>query len=419
MNKICVEGGRALSGEVSIGGSKNAALPILFAGILTGECCEFSNLPRVSDVLRALEILKYMGARILFLKNGNVRVDYSAVRVCTPPAHLCAGIRGSAYLMGAMLGRTGEAFLPSSGGCDFGARPIDQHLLGFERLGALVSEGEQGVHLQSRQPLQGTVIRLKMPSVGATGNLMMAAVLARGETVIENAAAEPHVAALADFLCAAGAQISGVGSHRILVRGVATLHGVRHRIISDMIEAGTYLCIGAACGGRVRVSPVHPEELGALLVAFDEMGIEVCCEGDSIAVQASRGYRPTHVTTAPYPGFPTDLHPQMLALMAAGGRETAWGSVTETVFLSRFRYINELRKMNANVKISDRTAMACGGDLHAARVLAPDLRGGAALLLAALKAKGKSEILGAAAIARGYEHLEQKLRAIGANVSVY
>jgi UDP-N-acetylglucosamine 1-carboxyvinyltransferase len=321
--------------------------------------------------------------------------------------------------MGAMLGRFGEAFLPTSGGCDFGVRPIDQHLLGFGCLGALAEEGAQGVHLQAGRGLRGACIRLAMPSVGATANLMMAASLARGETVIENAAAEPHVAALADFLRAAGARISGLGTDRIVVCGVDALHGVCHRIISDMIEAGTYLCFGAACGGRVSVSSVRPGELGALLAAFTDMGIDVFCGADSITVSAPNGYRCTDVVTAPYPGFPTDLHPQLVALMAVGGRAAGRGSVRETVFSSRFRYVRELCRIGADVRISDAAATVMGGEVRAARVVAPDLRGGAALLLAALTAKGKSEILGAAAIGRGYEHLEQKLRALGADVTVF
>ncbi|MBE6702610.1 MAG: UDP-N-acetylglucosamine 1-carboxyvinyltransferase, partial [Ruminococcaceae bacterium] len=272
MNKILVDGGKRLSGDVIIGGSKNAALPILFGGIVTGGTCVFSGLPRVSDVLRTLEILKCLGARICFLSGGDVRVDYSTVRSCAPPAHLCSSIRGSTYLLGAMLTRFGRAELPGAGGCDFGSRPIDQHLMGFERMGAVARSRGERVLIEAPSGLYGAPIALSMPSVGATANLMIAATLAKGETVIENAAAEPHVKALADFLICAGARISGVGSDRITVVGVSELHGARNRIIPDMIEAGTYLCAGVACGGPVRVSPVCPDHLGALLDAFTAMG---------------------------------------------------------------------------------------------------------------------------------------------------
>ena len=418
MNRIVVRGGRRLSGEVVIGGSKNAALPVLFGGIVTDGVCTFSNLPRVSDVLQTLEILRYLGARIRFLSNGDVRVDYTGVQSKRVPASLTTPIRGSTYLLGAMLSRFGQATLAGAGGCNFGSRPIDQHLFGFSCLGAQVEEGRDGVSVNAPLGLWGREIRLAMPSVGATANLMLAASRASGETVLHNAAAEPHVAALASFLTDAGANIQGVGSDTIRIVGVKRLHGTAHTVIPDMIEAGTYLCIGAACGGPVRVRSVCPSHLGCLLQTFSEMGITVDSGTDHITVAAPRSYRNTQITTGPYPSFPTDLHPQMTALFALGGRALGEGVVNEAVFASRFRYIEELRRMGADITIEGRRAQITPRTLHAARLHSPDLRGGAALLLAALATEGISEIRGADTIGRGYEHPETKLRGIGAQIRV-
>lgn len=408
-------GGKPLSGEVQIGGSKNAALPLLFGGILTGEKCLFRNLPRVSDVLRTLEILRSMGAGICFYANRDVCVDYASVRPVLPPVSLTSTIRGSTYLLGAMLGRFGEARFGAAGGCDFGCRPIDQHLLGFARLGAVVTEGEE-LRLTAKQGLTGARIELAMPSVGATANLLLAAATATGETVISNAAAEPHVAALADFLTAAGARIEGIGTATVRVFGVPRLHGVSHRIIPDMIEAGTYLCAGVACGGPVRVRDVVPAHLGALLEAFCRMGAEVRVEKESVTVCAKEIYRNTVLETGPYPAFPTDLHPQMTALFSIGGRASGEGIVRERIWASRFRYVEGLKQLGADIALRGDTATVRPAPLHGARVASPDLRGGAALLLAALGASGESEITNATTIARGYEHLEDKLTALGARI---
>lgn len=419
MNKIVVSGGRRLSGDVIVGGSKNAALPILFGGIVTGGVCVFSDLPRVSDVLQTLEILKFLGARICFLSSGEVRIDYRHVMPGKVPPQLTSSIRGSTYLLGAMLGRFGRAEFGESGGCDFGTRPIDQHLMGFQRLGATVECTANGVVLCAENGLEGAEITLAMPSVGATANLMLAAVMANGQTVIQNAAAEPHVAALADFLTLAGARIEGVGTDTVRITGVPRLGGVAYRIIPDMIEAGTYLCLGMACGGPVRVRNVCPAHLGALLDAFREMGGRVDCGEKSVTVLSQGDYECTQVVTGPYPAFPTDLHPQMTALFALGNRAVGEGSVTETVFSSRFRYIDELCRMGAQVTVTGNCARVVPALLRSAKIRSPDLRGGAALLIAALATKGKSEITNAATVGRGYEHLEQKLRALGAHVSVY
>ena len=420
MNKIVVSGGRRLTGEVVVGGSKNAALPILFGGIVTGSTCIVSNLPRVSDVLQTLEILKFLGARICFMGSGDVRVDYSTVHFGTAPSALTGAIRGSTYLLGSMLARFGRAELGCAGGCDFGSRPIDQHLMGFSHMGAQVDSHADGVTVTAPpEGLHGARIRLAMPSVGATANLMLAASRAEGETVIENAAAEPHVAALAAFLRDAGVEISGIGTDTVRVLGTSRLQGVRNTIIPDMIEAGTYLCAGVACGGPIRVLSVCPEHLGALLTAFEEMGVHVECGARHVTVSAPTEYRNTKIVTGPFPGFPTDLHPQMTALFSVGERALGEGSVTETVFASRFGYVEELKNLGADLSVSGQTVTVLPKKLHGARLRSPDLRGGAALLLAALCAKGKSEITNAATIGRGYEHLETKLRALGACVNVW
>ncbi len=417
MKRIVVSGGKRLCGEITVGGSKNAALPLLFGGILTGEECVFQNLPRVSDVLRALEILRALGARIRFFANREVSVDYSTVRPACPPAALTEAIRGSVYLLGAMLARFGEARLGGAGGCDFGSRPIDQHLMGFSRMGAAVTQGAE-LCVRCEQGLRGAEIPLAMPSVGATANLMLAATGAAGESVIRNAAAEPHVAALAEFLVAAGAKIDGVGTDTVRIVGVPHLHGISHRIIPDMIEAGTYLCAGVACGGPVCVREVSPGHLEALLSAFRHMGVAVECERESITVCAPQAYRNIGIVTGPYPAFPTDLHPQMTALFSLGNRAVGEGSVRERIWASRFRYVEGLRAMGADISVRGDLATVRPAPLRGGSVASPDLRGGAALLLAALATKGCTEITEAYTIARGYEHLGEKLRALGADVRI-
>ncbi len=418
MNRVIVSGGKRLSGEICVGGSKNAALPLLFGGILTGEECVFQNLPRVSDVLRTLEILRSMGARILFYANRDVSVDYATVRPVLPPAALTSSIRGSTYLLGAMLGRFGEARLGGAGGCDFGCRPIDQHLAGFVRLGATVRQ-EDTLCVVAKEGLVGTDITLAMPSVGATANLLLAAATASGTTVIRNAAAEPHVAALAEFLMAAGARIEGIGTGTVRVFGVSRLRGVTHRIIPDMIEAGTYLCAGMACYGPVCVRDVVPAHLGALLHVLRKMGAEVTCGTDHVTVSSPAVYRNTVVQTGPYPAFPTDLHPQLTALFSIGNRARGRGVMRERIWASRFRYVEGLRQLGAQIEVCGDTATVHPALLHGARVASPDLRGGAALLLAALAVQGDTEITNAVTIGRGYEHLGEKLRALGARVKVY
>ena len=418
MNKIVVRGGRPLSGRVEIGGSKNAALPLLFAGILTGDVCVFYALPRVSDVLLALEILRCLGARIRFAEGGAVTVDYTDIRPVLPSATLTGAIRGSVYLLGAMLGRFGKAALAGAGGCDFGLRPIDQHLAGFAALGVTEQALDGVLRLEATEGLHSAEINLKMPSVGATGNLLMAATAARGATVIRNAAAEPHIAALCDFLICAGAEIEGVHTDTLIVRGGKPLHGCHFTVIPDMIEAGTYLAAAMACGGRVTVTGADPTHLGATLAALGEMGATLLVGESEITLVAPRCYQAVSLETGPYPALPTDLHPQLATLFAIGGRAVGEGSIIERVWQSRFRYTEELLKMGASLSVKDIVLTVTPAPLHAATMRAPDLRGGVALLLAALATEGQCTITNAAVIGRGYEHLEAKLQGIGADVRV-
>ena len=417
MNKILVTGGKQLSGEVLIGGSKNAALPLLFAGILTGDVCVFEELPRVSDVLLTLEILRALGARIRF-GGSAVEIDYREVQPRLPSCTLTSAIRGSVYLLGALLGRFHAAHLGTVGGCDFGTRPIDQHLLGFAAMGALESTANGVLSLAAEKGLTAADFTLKMPSVGATCNLLMAATGADGTTVIRGAAAEPHVAALCDFLVAAGAKIEGQGSDTLTVVGGKALRGCRFTVIPDMIEAGTYLAMAMATGGRVGVCGVQPSHLEAPLAVFREMGATVAVEAAAVTLHAPPCYRAVRVTTGPYPAFPTDLHPQVAALFAIGARAKGKGTIVEGVFEGRFRYLAELQKMGADYTVSGNRAEILPSPLHGAEMRAPDLRGGAALLIAALATDGQSEITNAALLRRGYEHLEAKLQSLGAAVRV-
>lgn len=417
MRKIVVRGGVPLSGTVTVGGSKNAALPLLFAGILTADRCVFHRLPRVSDVLRTLEILKFLGAKIRFYSSGEVSVDYREVSPATPPAEETLAIRGSTYLLGSMLGRFGVATLAGAGGCDFGKRPIDQHLAGFAALGARSSE-ENGV-LRVAGELHPAEFRPAMPSVGATANLMMAMTAANGSSVIRNAASEPHVGALASFLTAAGARIKGAPGETVYVDGKKKLYGCEFTVIPDMIEAGTYLAFGMACGGRVTVNEVTPEDLCAVLDALRAIGGRVIVADRAVTVISSGEYRSTDITAGPYPAFPTDLQPQFTALLSLGGHANGEARVTDTVFPTRFRYTEELRRMGADIRVVGNTAHILPSVLTAGEVSAPDLRGGAALLLAALATKGESTVQNAALIGRGYEHLAAKLSALGAAIKCF
>ena len=419
MKKIKIRGGRPLRGQIEIGGMKNAALPILFATIITGGVCTIENLPPVGDIEVTLDILRAMGAKVTRHSPTVAEIDTSEVRQGSSPETLVRRLRGSTYLIGCELARFGKAKVGLSGGCNFGARPIDLHKKGFVALGASVTDDDGYVSAQVKGRLKGCKIVMDNISVGATANILMAACTAEGLTVIENAAHEPHIVDLASFLNSCGAHISGAGTSIIKVRGVERLHGCRYTIIPDMIEAGTYMVAAAATYGEVTLTNVISRHMDAVSAKMREMGITVIDEGDSMTVRTAGSFASTNIQAVPYPGFPTDMQPQITALLSlAGGIST----VTENVFKKRFRYVDELRRMGAAISVDDQssTATIVGVHrLHGATVTSTDLRAGAALIIAGLAAEGETCVLAVAeTVERGYYDIVGKLRALGADIEL-
>ena len=407
-----IRGGTPLYGEVPITGFKNAALPILFATILTKDCSVIENLPRIRDVSHTLQILSAMGAKVTFCDPHTVMVDTSALRPESAPPSLAAAFRASSYLLGAELGRFGRSRVALPGGCRIGARPLDLHILALTALGADVTVAEGGLRAQAER-LNGAEIVFPTPSVGATVNAILASVLADGVTRIRGAAREPHIVDLATYLNKAGADISRAGESEITVRGVPRLHGTRHRLMPDMIEAGTFLTFLGAAGGELTLRGADPAVLSSLILPLREAGLTVACEGSDIhAVQRGRPH-PIRVTAAPYPAFPTDMHPQLAALLLLADGESVIG---DTVFPDRFAYTEELCKMGGDLTVEGGEVRIRPARLRGATVRARDLRAGAALAVAGLAAEGVTEIRDAAFLERGYEDLPQKMRAIGAKV---
>ena len=417
MKKIVINGGLPLYGDISVSGMKNAALPIIFASILTKDKCVIENLPEVSDVTLSLEILHSMGATVKMLNRNTVEVDTTHFVGGSSPYELVSKLRGSTYLLGAELGRFGEARFGCPGGCHSGTRPRDQHNKGFEALGAVMTIENGCNHIVTGPGgLCGASIYFDIASVGATINVILAAVMTPGRTTIDNAAREPHIVDLANFLNMCGARISGAGTSFIKIQGVERLHGCNYTIIPDMIEAGTYMAAAAAAGGRGTVRGIIPKHMETVTAKLLEMGVEVDECDDSIVVSRTSPLQHANIKTYFYPGFPTDMHPQFSALLAmASGTST----VTEGVFENRFRYVDELKKMNADISVDGRTATIVGpAHLTGAPVKAVDLRGGAALVIAGLAAKGKTEICNVEYIERGYDNIVGKLRGIGADISL-
>lgn len=417
MKKILINGGRPLYGNINVSGMKNAALPIVFASILTADRCVVENLPIVSDIELSLEILRRMGATVERINKSTVAIDTTNFEGSVSPYDLVSRLRGSTYLLGAELGRFGCAKVGFPGGCDFGVRPIDQHQKGFEALGAKVTI-ENGCNCITTGPagLNGASIYFDIASVGATINVMLAAVMAKGKTTIDNAAREPHIVDLANFLNMCGARISGAGTSVIKIQGVEKLHGCNYTIIPDMIEAGTYMVAAAAAGGRVSVRGVIPKHMETVTAKLVEMGADVEEFEDYIVVSRAGRLNRTNVKTYFYPGFPTDMHPQISALLA-----TAEGTslVTESVWENRFRYVDELVKMNANITVDGRTATIVGvPKLTGAPVKAVDLRAGAAMIIAGLSAEGLTEISKVESIERGYDDIVGKLASLGADIKL-
>ena len=411
-----INGGRPLEGAVTINGAKNAAVAILPAAILVNGKCRVENVPDISDVRILLDILKDMGAQVEWEEPGVVTLDCSAVTSTHPNPDLVRKMRASYYLMGALLSRFHKANVALPGGCNFASRPIDQHIKGFMALGADVDETEDYVNLApGPDGLCGNRISLDVVSVGATVNIMMAACLLPGQTIIENAAKEPHIVDLANFLNTMGARISGAGTDTVKIKGVQELKGGTYAIIPDQIEAGTYLAAVAAAGGNVLVQNVIPKHMDCITSKLQEMGAKIINYDDAIRVIRTGPLRKTTVKTRPYPGFPTDMQAQICVCMAlAGGVSRLTESVYETRF---FGYCTELESMGANIKINGKTATVTGvSGLHGATVCAHDLRAGAALVIAGLAAEGITHVEHIHFIERGYEHLIRKLSALGADI---
>lgn len=415
MTQYIIQGGKPLSGVVTISGAKNAAVAILPATLLVNGVCRIENVPDISDVRLLLEILSDMGAAIRRLSANTLEIDATRVRNSEASAALVRRIRASYYLIGAQLGRFGHARVALPGGCNFGARPIDQHIKGFEALGAEVEL--QNGYICAEAPengLTGGRINLDVVSVGATMNIMIGAALATGTTIIENAAKEPHIVDLANFLNAMGARISGAGTDIIKIRGVKALRGGAYSIIPDQIEAGTYMAAAAAVGGDVLVQNVIPKHMDTISAKLREMGVRVTEYDDAIRVHRTGRLRRANVKTLPYPGFPTDMQPQIAVCMALANGVSV---ITESIYDTRFRYCAELNRMGANIKVETKIAVINGVEaLHGCTVHACDLRAGAAMVIAGLSADGTTVIEEIEYIERGYESLVDKLRGLGAQI---
>ena len=415
MDKLCISGGKPLLGNVTIGGMKNAALPIIFATILVDDVCVLENLPDVSDIASALEILRRMGALVTKIDQYSYSIDTRPVRSNSVPLDLARIMRGSYYVLGAELGRFGRSTTAIPGGCNLGARPIDQHIKGFEALGATVTCNTT-VSCFCEGRLKGTSIYLDVASVGATCNIMLAATTAEGLTVIDNAAREPHIVDLANFLNRCGADISGAGTEVIKIRGVEKLYGGTHAIIPDMIEAGTYMIAAAATKGNLVINNVIPRHLEATTRKLAEMGVEVEEGDDFVRVSSDGNLKKVRVKTDFYPGFPTDMNPQFCVLLCLAEGQSR---LTESVMDSRFKYTDELIRMGAKITVQGRDAIIDGVDsLNSANVRAVDLRAGAAMVIAALAANGTTIIEDIHHIQRGYEDMVGKLRSVGADIKV-
>ncbi len=415
MDSIVVSGGRPLRGEVNISGAKNAAIAVIPAAILAGGVCVIDNIPNISDVFAELEALSSMGATVTMRTPNSFEIDTSGLRNVSPPYELARKMRASYYFIGALLGRFGEASVPMPGGCDLGVRPIDQHIKGFEALGATVDTTGGIVRVKS-DVIIGSSIYLDVVSVGATINIMLAAVRAKGLTIIENAAKEPHIVDLANFLNTMGADVRGAGTDTIKIRGVQALHGCNYALIPDQIEAGTYMAAAAGAGGEVLIKNVIPKHLESISAKLVEMGVEVIEYDEAVLVRRNGPLNRANIKTMPHPGFPTDMHPQMAVVLSVAGGTSI---ITEGVWDNRFKYVDELNRFGANVTVDGKIAVIEGVEkLKAAPVRATDLRAGAAMVIAGLMAEGTTEITDIYHIERGYENIIEKLTALGADISL-
>ena len=413
MEKIVINGGKPLRGSIEVSGSKNAAIPIILATLMVNDIRVIENVPAISDITLSLEILAAMGCRIRMISKNTVEIDSRGAMGGVSPYELVRKMRGSYYLVGAELGRWGKAYVGLPGGCDFGVRPIDQHIKGFKALGAKINV--EGGYIDAKaDELTGSSIYFDMETVGGTINVMIAASRAKGTTIIENAAREPHIVDLANFLNTCGAKISGAGTDTIKIKGVDRLYGCTYAVIPDMIEAGTYMCAAAATGGHLKVANVIPKHMEAVTAKLEEMGVDIIENDDSIEVISTGELHRINVKTLPYPGFPTDMNPQFGALLCLADGVSC---LTEGIFNNRFRYVEELKRMGASIKVDGSTAIIEGGvPLSGAPVKAVDLRAGVAMIIAGLSIKGKTEIEDIHYIERGYDDVVGKLRAVGADI---
>ena len=416
MEKFVVDGGMPLFGKVEVSGMKNAAVAIIFATVLSNDVCLIDNLPEISDVAGCFSILESVGAKVTHISKDTVEIDTRHVNSVEAYSETVRKMRASYYLAGALLGRFGRAKVGLPGGCDFGVRPIDLHVMAFEKLGATV-DADHGFIEATTDPergLRGRNIYFDCCSVGATINAILAAVLAQGTTILENAAREPHVVDLANFLNACGADVRGAGTGIIKIKGVEKLHGCEYSIIPDMIEAGTFMIAAAATKGDLYIDNVIPKHLETITAKLIDMGVNVEEYDEAVRVSYDGILDPTYVKTLPYPGFPTDMHPQMSVLLCLADGESA---MTETIWSNRFRYVDELRKMGAKIEVQRQTAIFEGNTIfHPAVVKSCDLRAGAAMVVAALATNGQTIIEDIQYIERGYVNIVDKIRSIGGNI---
>lgn len=413
MDKFVVKGGNPLNGEITISGAKNAAVAIIPAILLCNEVCRLENVPEISDVSIMIRILYELGAKVKMINRDTVEIDPSGVTSCTVSADMSNRMRASSYFMGAMLGRFNRSKVAPPGGCDFGVRPIDQHIKGFEALGAKVTI-DNGMVDAKADMLVGGPVYLDKVSVGATINIMLASVKAKGLTVIENAAKEPHVVDLANFLNSMGANIMGAGTNVIKIRGVEQLHGTTYSIIPDQIEAGTYMVAAAITGGNVLIKNITPKHLESIIAKLQETGATIEQYDDSLRVIGNGRPKKCNVITLPHPGFPTDMQPQMAVLLSVAEGTSI---LTDSVWDNRFRYVDQLSLMGAQIQVDGRVAVISGVEkLNGAPVMATDLRAGAAMIIAGLFADGVTEIENIEYIDRGYSNVVEKLNAVGANI---
>lgn len=416
MRKYRISGGIPLSGAVDISGAKNAVVAILPAAILADEPCRIENIPHIKDVTTSLEIIESLGCKVTPINDHTIEIDPTTISSCEVDDELARSMRASYYFIGALLGKFGRARVPMPGGCWFGERPIDLHLKGFRALGAEDLPLEQGFIEVHADRLMGNSIYLDTVSVGATVNIMLAAVRARGMTIIENAAKEPHIVDLANFLNTMGADVRGAGTDVIKIRGVQQLHGAVYSIIPDQIEAGTYMAMAVATHGNVLIRNVIPKHLESISAKLEEMGAVIEEMDDAVRVRCQVPLHNCNVKTMPHPGFPTDMQPQIAVLLSLAEGTSI---ITEGIWENRFRYVDELRRMGAQVQVDGKTAVFSGvPSLMAAPVKALDLRAGAAMVIAGLAAQGVTEVEDIQYIERGYEDIIEKLTRLGAKISL-